>query len=218
MSSACRKIDVKLIEPEDLQSIVSIHRAAFPNTALSRLGEGTVRRYYLWQMRGPHGVSGLVALVREARVGFLIGGVFQGALTGFLRRHKWYLAFLLLVRPWLLFHSRFWRKIRTALRLLLASPKAPVRETSSPEVCDSAQFTVLAVAVHPDFQRLGIGKCLMDLAERKARESGATEMHLTVEPENTPAIRLYERLGYERTACNGVWHGQMRKSLRPKAM
>ncbi|CAG0992531.1 hypothetical protein ANRL4_02561 [Anaerolineae bacterium] len=37
-----------------LPFVVQIHRAAFPDSALTKLGAEAVRRYYLWLMTGPH--------------------------------------------------------------------------------------------------------------------------------------------------------------------
>lgn len=34
--------------------VAGVHVAAFPSSALTRLGSEAVRRYYLWQIEGPH--------------------------------------------------------------------------------------------------------------------------------------------------------------------
>lgn len=38
----------------DLGQAVQIHRAAFPDSALTKLGAEAVCRYYLWLLTGPH--------------------------------------------------------------------------------------------------------------------------------------------------------------------
>lgn len=53
-----------------------------------------------------------------------------------------------------------------------------------------------AVRVFPPLQGYGIGGWIISAAETAARARGAREIQLGVEPENTPALRLYERLGY----------------------
>ncbi len=50
----------------------------------------------------------------------------------------------------------------------------------------------------------GYGRALMLLAERVAREAGETLLGLHVFADNTPAVRLYESLGYRTTHVNGA--------------
>lgn len=172
MDSAVRQIHVKSIEAGDLESVVAIHRAAFHRSALSRLGEGSARRYYLWQLTGRHKEPDRLAWVGEARAGFLVGGIFQGATSGFLRKNKWYLMLRLLGHPWLLVDGRFRQKVRSAYRILLRFLKLRPPKPAAPKVSKPPQFSVLAVAVHPDFQRSGVGNQLMRTAEQCAREGG----------------------------------------------
>lgn len=54
------------------------------------------------------------------------------------------------------------------------------------------------VAVHPDWQGQGMGRSLVRVAARKAREAGARVMLLNTQVDNEPALRLYESEGYER--------------------
>lgn len=57
-------------------------------------------------------------------------------------------------------------------------------------------LVVSSVAVLPEFRGLGIGEALMELAHRYAVEQGRDRVALDVLAHNTPAVRLYERLGY----------------------
>jgi putative acetyltransferase len=52
---------------------------------------------------------------------------------------------------------------------------------------------IVAVFVHPDFQRRGIGAQLMDVLEADARASGRASVHLDV---SLPSRPFYERRGY----------------------
>lgn len=54
------------------------------------------------------------------------------------------------------------------------------------------------VAVHPDWQGEGMGRSLVRVAARKAREAGARVMLLNTQIDNEPAMRLYESEGYVR--------------------
>jgi ribosomal protein S18 acetylase RimI-like enzyme len=74
-------------------------------------------------------------------------------------------------------------------------------------------FGILAIAVHPQRQGLGIGKLLMAEAENLARRQGFEEMGLSVNPGNRQAVEFYERLNWIRFSKDSVWKGQMKKSL-----
>ncbi|MGC6176000.1 GNAT family N-acetyltransferase [Lacrimispora sp. 38-1] len=50
--------------------------------------------------------------------------------------------------------------------------------------------------VHPDFLGRGFGKNLLEFAEEKAREQKRAVIRLDVNEKNTPAIKLYRKLGY----------------------
>lgn len=52
------------------------------------------------------------------------------------------------------------------------------------------------VAVHPDFQRQGLGSQLLAAVEELARQAGASALRLYVWEHNTPAIRAYEKAGF----------------------
>ncbi|MGH2598722.1 MAG: GNAT family N-acetyltransferase [Dehalococcoidia bacterium] len=58
-------------------------------------------------------------------------------------------------------------------------------------------LTISSVAVLPEFRGLGIAHALMERAHRFALEHGRDRVVLDVLAHNTPALRLYERLGYE---------------------
>jgi RimJ/RimL family protein N-acetyltransferase len=62
----------------------------------------------------------------------------------------------------------------------------------------SSHVADLGVMVAAGHRRLGIGTALMGAAEDWARDARVTKLELHVFPHNTPAIALYEKLGYER--------------------
>jgi ribosomal protein S18 acetylase RimI-like enzyme len=78
--------------------------------------------------------------------------------------------------------------------LWLFLPAAPRAGTTGAFVYD--------VEVDPDKRGGGFGKGLMLAAEDFARQHGADVIKLHVFGDNTVAIRLYERLGYEPTNIN----------------
>jgi len=59
------------------------------------------------------------------------------------------------------------------------------------------QYFISSLAVSPQFQRQGVGARLLAHAEDKALSSGLGQCALTLDIENVPARRLYERAGYQ---------------------
>ena len=83
-------------------------------------------------------------------------------------------------------------------RLSVARDQHP----ASPHVAD------LGLMVAADQRGRGIGRALLVAAVDWAREIGVTKLELHVFPWNEPAIRLYERFGFER---EGVRRGHYRR-------
>lgn len=57
-------------------------------------------------------------------------------------------------------------------------------------------FVVHTFVVHPKFLKCNVGKTLMDFAEKYSMELKAKAIRLDTYENNIPAIRLYEKCGY----------------------
>lgn len=79
-----------------------------------------------------------------------------------------------------------------------------LEETSSGEIAGSllaerreqATGHIATIAVHPDFQRRGLGEAVMRWALAWFRTEGLKRASLTVDVDNGPAIALYRKLGF----------------------
>jgi GNAT superfamily N-acetyltransferase len=72
------------------------------------------------------------------------------------------------------------------------------------------------VAVHPEHQRRGLGRCMLDFAETRAGAAGLPEVALYTNELMVENIALYQRLGYvelERRAHEGFRRVFMHKSV-----
>ena len=67
---------------------------------------------------------------------------------------------------------------------------------------ECAQLT--NIAVDPDFSGLGIGRALMEQAERHVRELGFHRLRLTTHKDLPENIQLYQHLGWSETARSGT--------------
>jgi GNAT superfamily N-acetyltransferase len=66
---------------------------------------------------------------------------------------------------------------------------------------------VRLLAVSPEARGKGIATALLREAARRAKESGAQTLHLHTSDMMASAVRLYERLGFERDYDKDVWNG-----------
>jgi ribosomal protein S18 acetylase RimI-like enzyme len=57
-------------------------------------------------------------------------------------------------------------------------------------------FVIHTFAVHPKFMKCGVGKVLMDFANKHSINSKVKSIRLDVYEGNLPAIKLYEKYGF----------------------
>jgi [ribosomal protein S18]-alanine N-acetyltransferase len=90
---------------------------------------------------------------------------------------------------------------------LLAHPGATsflARTGSPPETAGfilgrlaADEAEILTVGVCKDWQRMGIGRRLVEAMARAAKKAEAHRLHLEVSVTNAPALLLYKRLGFQ---------------------
>lgn len=203
---------VRLLDVGDLAEMAAIHRRAFPGSALTCLGLEAVRRYYKWQMVGPHASVTIGVLHNGKLVGFLVGGTFNGAFGGYIRREKVFLVAMLLCHPWVLLSDEARSQVPSVLHALR---RKKCQQPQKPKAPDTKQKTcgVLAIAVDPDCRRAGVGSQLMRHFEKYAIERGSPTIDLTVHMTNTVAISFYEHVGWKHGSITGPNSLQMVKDL-----
>ncbi len=74
-------------------------------------------------------------------------------------------------------------------------------------VAPGVEADVLTVAVLPEYARQGIATHFMGELEKWSKEKKALAMMLEVGVENSGAIALYEKLGYQRIATRKNYYG-----------
>lgn len=210
-------LEIRPLLVEDLPAVADIHIQAFPGSALTKLGEEAVRRYYEWQILGPHDALNIGVYDGDTLLGFCFGGVFRGALGGFLEENRRYLVQRVVVHPWLLLNPLFRERVKLAVSSIYRRFR-PQRTQSSPESSVPASprvphFGILSIAVAPQYQGHGAARLLMEYSERVAVERGFSRMGLTVHPSNGRAVRFYEKMGWQRDMMDSSWDGHMSKAI-----
>jgi ribosomal-protein-alanine acetyltransferase len=70
------------------------------------------------------------------------------------------------------------------------------------------------LAVQPGYQRLGVGRQLIEWLESSARVAGTFTVQLELRATNDGARRFYERLGYREVARKPAYYGGREDALR----
>jgi ribosomal protein S18 acetylase RimI-like enzyme len=205
------QLAVAPLDLDDLPAIVAIHVRAFPDSAITVLGPEAVRRYYEWLVDGPHDAVVMGAWQGAKLVGFCAAGVFRGAMNGFLRKNRGYLALHVASHPWLVLSPLIRERLRSAVEITLRFSRRRQRHDAA--AAPAPPYGVLSIATDPDVRGSGAGRALMLDAEARARSLGHARMVLTVHPENGRAVRFYEQLGWSRRAETGAWSGAMQREL-----
>jgi ribosomal protein S18 acetylase RimI-like enzyme len=206
-------VQIRELTVDDLERVATIHLLAFPDSAITKLGHEAARRYYDWQLTGPHDAHVIGAYLEGELVGFCFGGLFRGALSGFLRVHRPFLVKRILTHPLLLANPLFRTRLTQGLTALRRFGPQKASASTPQKTPAASSFGILSIAVDPNRQGSGVGRALMDAAEAEARRRGFGGMHLTVHPQNDQAIRFYKSLGWACDAEGAEWNGRMRKAL-----
>ncbi|MEW6579999.1 MAG: GNAT family N-acetyltransferase [Chloroflexota bacterium] len=202
---------------QDLPDVVRVHMQAFPDSALTKLGREAVRRYYEWQITGPHEALNIGVYDQDNLLGFCFSGVFRGALGGFLEKNRAFLVRRVISHPWLLVNPLFRERARFAIsrlyKQLLPRRASVAAKPAVTKTKKAPSFGILSIAVAPPYQGSGVAQLLMEYSEQVAIERGFTCMDLTVHPSNMRAVRFYEKMGWQHDVKDGQWNGHMSKAI-----
>ena len=117
-----------------------------------------------------------------------------------------------LTRPWNDPREDFRRALRGARSSVLGAFDKEQLVGTAMVGADGHRGWVYYLAVAPSHQRRGIGRLLMQSAERWLADRDVPKVQLMVRDTNTVAVGLYERLGYDNshTIVLGRWLGEVR--------
>lgn len=190
------------VTEQDLPAVVTVHKAAFPDSLLSRLGSKVVSRYYAWQLSEANEAVGVAVVTDDELLGFALGGIFRDSLNGFFKSNRRLIAGALLRRPWLVADPLLWNRWemlvaslrRARRRANQAAPAGPSSEPSKPRA--RKRYVVLSIGTHPRHRRKGVAATLLAFHESRARRLGHDTIFLSVRADNEGALSLYRSRGW----------------------
>ncbi len=177
---------IRIAEATDLEQIVDVHIAAFPNFFLTLLGHRFLKAMY----RAFLLTSGSAFVVSET------DGNIDGFAVGLLASSDpdWYAAL------------RFFPSFALALIIaLITNPIVIIHRIVAKFISDKERVSIpsnamilRSIGVRPENQGRGTAKNLIVIFEKIAKTRNATSVALTTDADNNDrAIRFYSKLGYE---------------------
>lgn len=103
-----------------------------------------------------------------------------------------------LIVPWNNPHRDIQRKLDVQPELFLVGCLAKKIIAAIMTGYDGHRGWINYLAVHPDHQRKGIGKRMMDEAEIRLRAAGCPKINLQVRRTNTKVVEFYRKIGYKQ--------------------
>jgi ribosomal protein S18 acetylase RimI-like enzyme len=188
------KVQIRPARPTDLQAIVRIHMASFPNFFLSKLGPGFLQVYYslIW-----HYSESLffVAEDKGELTGFVAGFInpacFYRSLLFNTPRFIFPLLLILLKRPILLV-------------MLLKNVRKVIIFKTRPDFFSDAICEIASIAVHPQFKNQGIGKELVREFIIAAQVKNIDQIRLYTDAKNNDDVNaFYRQLGFKLRGTKG---------------
>lgn len=195
------KPNIVVAKADHLASMVECHCAAFPGEFLTLMGKTFLASFYGFYNSHPDSIS-LVAVDGETNrvMGLVIGGR-PDLRSVFLYKHV------------LLFVATAFRKAFANARIrerLLEHISNPVRRIRMrlgkrgddyppeipPEDPPGTWSNLLSICTHPDFRRRGVSRALMKQFEWESYKRGYSSMRLSVHNDNSSAIGLYKKCGW----------------------
>ena len=179
-SLAAEAVTVRAARPDDIPSVVQLHREAFHDIFLAAFGAAHLQRgadamILAWRRQGVLALRGMFVAAAGARI---IGTI---ALRTVEHRDD------RLPPAELAFQHvlGWWGATRATFVLSLIQHHV-----------DQDEGYITDVAVHPDYSRRGVARALLRHAAAEARARGKRTLGLYVAQQNHTALRLYHRIGF----------------------
>lgn len=191
-----RLIELAMLSDEEIKRLAVLHHSVM-HTLLSNLGLPVVLRYYQISQTDPD-VIGLSAISEKGdTLGWAMGSPHPDKINAALRSPlAWFL--LQMSRVALTHPLVLWQLMFTVL------------SSSSQAVLKTGEIELTYIGVSSTQRGKGVGKKLLHAFIEASRSHGYQSVVLSVETDNSPAISLYEKVGFKviRTFSEGHYRRQ----------
>jgi ribosomal protein S18 acetylase RimI-like enzyme len=204
---------VRIIETSlsDIPQLSQLHGNVFSTSIAAKLGLSFTQKNFQWYLSDSRCFLFHLLSDRNVVIGYcggmltvpgkpgsatsMIQFAFKEAVVGFLKR------------PWLLFHPEVrghWPlMLRNIAQKLGWRPQHPA-VAEQPKSIPAPSMGLVVIGVAPEARNQGVGQVLLAEFERRARQHGAEQAHLSVKKNNPQAHRAYEKAGWVRLREDGV--------------
>ncbi|HEY2092871.1 MAG TPA: GNAT family N-acetyltransferase [Thermoanaerobaculia bacterium] len=180
-------MNVRTMHPTDLDAVVAIHLAAFPNFFLTFLGPRFLRVFYGAVLRD--GIA-LVATAEERVGGFVVGMLESRSFyRRLLLKRSAQVAFAIL--PAVI------RRPSTLVRVMRRAKSRLMEGVRPPHEKPDQGAELMSLAVHPREQHRGLGRALVEAFIARVHEAGAGSLWLITDAADNEGVKMfYETLGF----------------------
>jgi ribosomal protein S18 acetylase RimI-like enzyme len=183
---------IRPMEVADIEAVVAIHLASFPDSRSSRLGKPFLRKMYTWYLLNQPKLA-FVAILGQDVLGFVTGTYGWGGGGKRFRYTFWQILWGFVRQPALLFSPEMFEQSLSLFKGLFLRRQAQVVVIEDRK---GVKVTLDSIAVSLQARGQNLGVRLIESFENSARQLGGGYLALGVEYDNLAARRLYENCGW----------------------
>lgn len=190
---------------KDLPRLAECHRAAFPNTLSTAMGQNYVEKMLEWYLVDDRAFLFLLEVDGQC-IGYCGGmkneGTGRMGSASSMIQHSYDHAVKIFIRkPWLFLHPEFFSKYELASRNVWRRMRKWFKDSRKVVVKDNTQLLephtgLIVIGVQQKLQGKGYGSMLLQEFERISSGLGLNRMTLTVRSNNSQAISSYQKNGW----------------------
>ena len=188
-------VSIITLTENKVPQVIQLQKIAFQGYLNSRIGQPYIRAFITWFQESEDGIALCAVNQSNQTIGYVVGAP-DGYFASMNRKIIWPATFGILLRPWLFLDPHFRQVVRGRLRTIF--PFLSRNQASSTQLhLPQPIFSLVGIGVHPDARGKQVGEKLMLAFENEAIARQAKSMRLSVYPDNTPARKLYTKVGWE---------------------
>lgn len=194
-------LSVVAAEEKHLDGMVRCHIKAFPGEFVTLVGARFIKTFYKFYISSPDGIV-FVATSPSGKVVGLVTGGKPELRKQFSRIHLpfYILDIILAALTSSLARKRLMQHAFSAINRILVKVRILSQDSDKNEPAPGPTGTwssLLSIGTEPSFRRRGTGKSLMEAFRAESMARGYKTMRLSVHLDNTAAIALYKKCGWQ---------------------